>query len=748
MKRWIAALLVLAATPAPAAIVLDGKLDESEWQQAQRLTGFKTTDPLTLAEPAHATTVLVHSDADGMYFGFICDQPPGVERIRTRGQRDQFIAGDRVNLMLDFDGTGQTGYEFTAYLGGEKQDAIISRQTQYNYDWDVDWDYAASETDQQWFIEYRIPWTVAPQGQARDGMQTIGVFLSRVVVKTGQRYSFPPHAFARSTFVADMQKVQIAAHGRAQLDFIPYAGGSYDFLDKETDGRAGFDLFWKPSGQHQLTATVNPDFGQVESDQLVVNFSAIPTQFPDKRPFFTENLGLFSTETIVLYTRRIGAAPDAGPEGASDILGALKYTGASGNLAYGLITAWEDDGSVAQGRDFYVGRARYRFSDSLTAGWIGTHVERPTLTREADVNSLDLLYTFAPGISLVAQGTLTEVTHPAPTILDPAGSGKSGRFVFRYAPGGRIDNETYLILKDRLYNINDAGFMSRPSEHALQNLSTVYWRDFAATDALQQVSWWTNVLGRTNDEGDRLPATIVTYIEAQRRDQHLFGVEYDDLTMGGIDDLITRGNGPVKLPDRDWLFPYWVTPKGDALRHVLVAGFGEGYFDDAGYWHLKWEPTLDLMEGLSLTGSFRHSWFADELIWQGVGNLLGAFEYEQEEASVDVNWFPVARHELRLKFQWVAGSGDAVAAYRPDASGTLGRTADPIDDFSFTTTAFQVRYRYELAPLSELFVVYSHGGDDFDLDRERSLGSSFRRGLAEETASQFLVKLRYRFALL
>jgi hypothetical protein len=742
-----AACLAWASLPAHAAITIDGKLDEAEWQQAQRLDGFKTTEPYTQGEPELATQVRVWSDENGIYFGFICDQPPATERVRTRGQRDQFTPGDRVNLMLDFDGTGQTGYEFTAYLGGQKQDAIISRQLNYNYDWDPDWDYAVSETADQWLVEYRIPWSTAPMAAAVDGQQAIGAFFSRVVQKTGRRYSLPANAFSRATFVADMHPLKIRAHGRAQLDFIPYVAGSWDALAHDADGRGGFDLFWKPSGQQQVTATVNPDFGQVESDQLIVNFTAIPTFFPDKRPFFTENLGLFTTETSVLYTRRIGAAPDAGPEGASDIRGALKYTGSSGDLAYGAITAWEDDSSLAEGRDFYVARARYKVGDALTAGWIGTRVERPTLQRSADVNSIDLTWSIAPGVSLISQGTLTEVDHAAPTFFDPAGSGKSGRFVFTYAPGGVLDNSLYLILKDRLYNINDAGFMSRPSEHALQNLSTVHWRDWAAGSAIQEVTWWTNALVRVNDHGEEMPSNVITYVEALRRDQQLVGIEYDNLTLGGTDDVITRGNGPAKLPGRHWFYPYYVSPKGDAFRYVLVGGVGTGFYEDLGYWHVKVEPSYDIGSTLSLAAVLRHYWYADEIIWQG-GNLLGAFEYEQDEATLDVNWFPLPSHELRLKFQWVAGSGDAVAAYRPDAQGTLQPAADPIADFSFTTTAFQLRYRYEIAPLSELFLVYSHGGDDFFADTERSLGSSFRRGLAEETASQFLVKLRYRFALL
>jgi len=77
-------------------------------------------------------------------------------------------------------------------------------------------------------------------------------------------------------------------------------------------GAAALQCLWKPSGQLQLAATVNPDFGQVESDDLVVNFDATETFFFEKRPFITENQGIFeftppSDFSQLLYTRRVGA---------------------------------------------------------------------------------------------------------------------------------------------------------------------------------------------------------------------------------------------------------------------------------------------------------------------------------------------------------------------------------------------------------------------------------------------------------
>lgn len=744
---WAALLLGLTCTRVDAAIVLDGKLDEPEWASAQRLSSFKTTEPNTQAEPELKTEVRVYADAAGLYIGYICDQPPSVERVRTRGQRDQFVPGDRVVTMIDFDGSGTTGYEFTAYLGGEKMDSVISHQVNSNYDWDGEWDYAVSETDAQWFVEYRIPWSVAPLGDIKDGQRILGVFVQRVVTQYGKRYSQPANAYARATFVADMQKIRVAGYEKPQLDLYPYAGASYDALSKVGKGRAGLDVFWKPSGTQQLTATVNPDFGQVESDQLVVNFSAIPVFFPDKRPFFTENLSLFTTEFNILYTRRIGAAPDTLQEGVSDIAGALKYTGTSGDLAYGAIAVREDDTGAIEGRSFYVGRLREKFSDALTLGWIGTYTERPTLDRRANVNGVDLAWTISPGVSLRGTGVISHVDKATSSVLSPAGTGEGQKWVFSYAPGGALESTTFLASKGQDFNINDAGFQSRPGEHVLRNLISWYWRDWAPDSAVQQSSLFSSLLVRRNDGGRELPAEYTAVYETNRKDTRTWGLEYDGVSIGGVDDLLTRGNGPVHLPTRHQFFPYYMSPRSGLFRYLLVCGVGTGNFQDHGWESCRFEPGLYPSDALSLSMIAGFTRSPDEILWQG-GNLLGAFDYQETNVSADINWFPADKHSLRVKFQWIAASGDHAVPYRPDAEGTLGMTADTIPDFSFTTTALQLRYRWEFAPQSELFAVYSRGGFDDPGEAERSYGASLRRGLAHETASQFLLKIRYRFAVL
>ena len=80
---------------------------------------------------------------------------------------------------------------------------------------------------------------------------------------------------------------------RLQADWFPYVSVQQNLLGTDApdseDVKVGLDFIWRPNSSTQLTGAINPDFGQVESDDLVVNFSAYETLLEEKRPFFTEN---------------------------------------------------------------------------------------------------------------------------------------------------------------------------------------------------------------------------------------------------------------------------------------------------------------------------------------------------------------------------------------------------------------------------------------------------------------------------
>ena len=106
-----------------------------------------------------------------------------------------------------------------------------------------------------------------------------------------------------------------------------------------------------------LTATANPDFGQVEADPAVVNLDAFETFFPERRPFFVEGSGTFRFNmdcndgncTGMFYSRRIGRAPQgeavvgddeySKQPDAATIIGAAKLTGRLAGFSIGALTA-------------------------------------------------------------------------------------------------------------------------------------------------------------------------------------------------------------------------------------------------------------------------------------------------------------------------------------------------------------------------------------------------------------------------
>ena len=125
---------------------------------------------------------------------------------------------------------------------------------------------------------------------------------------------------------------------------------------------------------------------------------------------------------------------------------------------------------------------------------------------------------------------------------------------------------------------------------------------------------------------------------------------------------------------------------------------------------------------------------------------FATFDARQWQPSVRADYFPTARQQLSLAFQWVGIRARADEYYELAPGSTslqlLPVVPDPVDDFSLSQLSFQVRYRWQIAPLSDLFVVYTKGDSGRGPLAEFSdlLHDSWKFPLGD----QFVVKLRYR----
>lgn len=320
-------------------IELDGRLEEAAWDAAPAHDGFRQLFPGDGAPPSEATEVRVLFDDRNLYVGVLCrDSRPGEIR-RPLGRRDVIPFSDKVAIFIDSNHDRRTAYVFEVNAAGVQFDELMYGDDVENADWDAVWEVATAAVKEGWSAEFRVPLSVFRFSAAPTQTWAIGV--RRVLARTREELvSFDYRRgergivgrFADLTGLDGLEPVQ-------DLSVAPYLASRLTARPKYDDDTRPRPRLYDPSADLgvdlraslgrglSLQASLNPDFGQVEADQLVQNLSTFELLFPEKRPFFTQGLDLFQGPTPhnqpspqqLFYSRRIGLdAP---------IVGAAKLTG-------------------------------------------------------------------------------------------------------------------------------------------------------------------------------------------------------------------------------------------------------------------------------------------------------------------------------------------------------------------------------------------------------------------------------------
>lgn len=735
-------LIVFAALSSPAfAVTMDGHIHPDEWRGALHVTDFRQTQPLTGKPATLPTEAWVLATPQGLAVAFRCIQPPGVPRSTQQVQRDFEDQVDRVNLIVDFNGDGRTGYNFTVSYSGGVYDAVVTNESNFNKDWDGLWQSAVSHDAQGWTAEILVPWYTAPMRRSDGGKRIVGLYLDRVVAASGERDAWPVASFQQARFLSDFRRVAIPAYRQSLLAVTPYVSGLYDNVRGRSHFAEGADIFWKPNGQFQLTATLNPDFGQVESDDLVVNFGATETYVSDKRPFFTENQGIFDFSLLddnsqLLYTRRVGGPADDG-RGASPIDAAVKLNGSVGATSYGVLAA--DEGGEA-GRFFGAARLVHDFG-TQSLGLMLTRVDRPWLDREATVLGVDHHWHPTPQLTVATNVVGSEIRQNG-TISQ----GEGATTLVDYDMGGGWRQEWAGMHFGGRLQVNDFGYLER------NDLNYAHWEvrkrytDLAADSIYSSYDWHVRIDALNNTHGLDLRRQLRIERISTLRNGSTEDVELD-INSAAWDDLLTRGHGALYLPPTfDLMFEH------DSPRHgnwsyklpVEIVSGGLGGNRSVG-WDVKFLPTYYVSDRFSVYAGPYVQYVPDWLVWQH-DNLIGRYEQRSLELDSGFDWSIDGRQELRLKLQAIGLDAGLRGGYVVDANGRAVASDEPVGSFGVRNLGLQIRYRYELAPLSYLYVVYGRGGYALD-DLRRDTFSQFDNSFALRDDEQLLVKLDYRFGI-
>jgi hypothetical protein len=427
----VAPTLTPVRTPRPPTI--DGDLGDEVWSAARATTAFTQKFPLERAPPSERTTLRVLYDDDAVYIAFDCEQKT-VPVIRRMARRDREVESDSVTIDIDSRALGKTAFELTVNAAGVLRDGIRSNDAsgegigdRYNPAWDENWDARTHVRDDGWSAEIRIPLRILRFSSA--AVQTWG-FQARRYTSMRQEtdeWSFVPrNVVSEVSLYGRLEGLDVRPH--PELELRPFVLGRVrrsDRTDAAIDAglapaaSAGLDLRWHLTPDLTLDATVNPDFTQVEGDELYLNLTNFESYFPEKRPFFVEGAEIFEAPTPLflarsfqlLYTRRIGRRPAppslrpapgfddrlVAPPEPGTILGATKLVGRLGDRwSVGTMSALTGENTVEVQEAG--GARRDQLADPTTAyqvvrfkhdfeggkahiGFLGTAVARAEATR-------------------------------------------------------------------------------------------------------------------------------------------------------------------------------------------------------------------------------------------------------------------------------------------------------------------------------------------------------------------------------
>lgn len=360
------------------APVLDGRVEDQAWTVAPVGDGFTQKWPKDGASPSERTSFRILYDDKNVYIAVACDQrkAPVLARL-TR--RDREIESDRVEITIDSRGDATSAFHFSVNAAGVLRDGLYFDENDLNTDWDENWEAWTASTAGGWSTEIRIPLRVL-RFEARP-VQDWGFNVQRHIAYNQEKleWAYVPRTEAgymsRLGRLDDLRDLRPGAH---EIELRPFIVGRFARQDAEMGpaavgmaGLASVHRRWRTAGDAAFMAagasvgidarlhlsrdvtfdaTVNPDFGQVEADEVVLNLTKFETFYPEKRPFFLEGMDLFETPMRVLYTRRIGRVPRLprlaqGEEpalalGPDTIPVALKLVGRPGGLFnLGLLSA-------------------------------------------------------------------------------------------------------------------------------------------------------------------------------------------------------------------------------------------------------------------------------------------------------------------------------------------------------------------------------------------------------------------------
>jgi hypothetical protein len=667
---------------------MDGRDDDPIWKSAPEYDAFREFQPTEDGPPRFRTTFRVVYDDRYLYVFMRAYDPHPDSLMHALSRRDFRGSSEQLKVVIDSYHDRRTGYEFAVNPDGVKRDYAVSADINEDGTWDAVWDAATTVDSLGWTAAMRIPFSQL-RFAGGPGEHVFGFGIWRDIERFKERTSWPVYRQSLNGFISQLGQLAGVRDipPPHQVEVTPYVLAKNSTRQTATwnqlnSGTVGADVKYGVTSNFTLDATINPDFGQVQSDPSVLNLGDFETYFQEQRPFFIEGAGLYRFDmncNIVncsgeglFYSRRIGRSPqlsewygDASSPRATPIAGAAKLTGRTpGGLAVGALEAVTDrdsgplDQTLEPRTAYTMIRALQDFDKGKgSIGVVATAVNRSLdqwsdslLRREAYVGGFDFRRLFHHG-DYQLSGSLTG-THvggsrqaiastqrsPVHEYQRPDGSlhfdstltsldGNAEELIFAKLGGGVTRFQTSYQRQSAGYEPNDLGFLLRADEQswstwtALTYQKPTRWYRSLQINFNEWNSWTTNGLKLQEGVNTNVHANLPNnwWVYAGGTAANLGATYCDRCSRGGP---ATRAS-PAYSP--------WAGITGDDRRTLVPSlWFNYSSWNEGKSRSISWNPSTTVKISSALLGNIGVNYTdnMDDAQWLGnFTDLLGDTHY-------------------------------------------------------------------------------------------------------------------------
>ena len=334
-------------------IKLDAVLNEASWYKKKPATDFWQYFPTDTLQAINQTEITMLFDDHNLYLG-IKVYSSGNNYVIPSLKRD-FRAGgsDNITLLFDTYNDGSNAFLFGTNPDGVMREALVSGGGKelrgFTSSWDTKWESVTKQYDDYYISEWAIPMSAFKYKEGETRWRFNSYMFDTQSNERTTWFQIPQNQYIFNlAFMGDMVFEKPLGKSKTPISIIPYintiAVNDYEENKELFELKAGGDAKISISNSLNLDITINPDFSQVEADQVVTNLTRFEVNLPEKRQFFIENSDLFadfgnSLDANPFFSRRIGIAKDTTDTYIeNDIIGGVRLSGKiNTNFRVGLL---------------------------------------------------------------------------------------------------------------------------------------------------------------------------------------------------------------------------------------------------------------------------------------------------------------------------------------------------------------------------------------------------------------------------